>query len=96
MTPQVAERLLYESEAALRLVDSLLSELEEGDPDRSHEELDPHGDECANLSTRMVVLARPRRVAARRTRSRSSVRISPRGAPGWSASVNSRPVLTQA
>ena len=32
MNPEIAEQLLYESEATLRLVDSLLDELQDDDP----------------------------------------------------------------
>lgn len=54
MTPQVAERLLYESEAALRLVDSLLNELQERESDRTEDEVDTGSEEHALVSTRAV------------------------------------------
>jgi len=55
MTPQVAERLLYESEAALRLVDSLLAELQEGDSGHLEDGLGHNPDERALASTQLVV-----------------------------------------
>lgn len=58
MTPQVAERLLYESEAALRLVDTLLAELEEDRPERApHSRLDSAGSEFVPASLVLAELA---------------------------------------
>ena len=55
MTPQVAERLLYESEAALRLVDSLLAELEEGGARHVEDDFEASADGRALVPAQLIV-----------------------------------------